>query len=263
MGMLKCDMRTTRMTMETQIRAEIEAQVETYEQKLFKRPQMTMAEYIQEAYTTLCLAKADIDELESVHMDSSLVERACFLHQILSEFDAKVKVVDDDKKRAQQEWNALYAECKTRTSDLIESLRFALRNHTKGQKEMSIISNHKGDVKRFLIKTDVLVLTAKKYREQLDAIGYDFADLEYYEQLSAQLLKARASVSIGRKSGAFLIRRNITYTLLKACIDEIRRCGKYVFRNDKVHAQKYCSQAIHRRDLRSRNKKKRTNDEPS
>jgi hypothetical protein len=109
-----------------------------------------------------------------------------------------------------------------------------------------------------------LAALGKANTEPLKAVGVDLSLLDKAETTSAIMAKLLAA-SNGHKlqDNELRVLRDKAFTHMKEAVDEIRRCGQYVFWKDEQRYKGYISHFIKRKDQAAAKKKKKTNNNVS
>jgi hypothetical protein len=105
-----------------------------------------------------------------------------------------------------------------------------------------------------------LSVLGKANPQLLEAINLDMSLLDEAAQTAKEMAALLAEVNRSRREHSEAKRiRDQAYTHLKEAVDEIRRCGQYVFRQNKERLMGYRSSHI--RQIKSRQRRKRRNED--
>ena len=131
--------------------------------------------------------------------------------------------------------------------DLISDLRFAFRKRQDALAKVRVIAQGDGHVDMFQDLNDLAVF-GKANPEELQKIKFDMTKLDDAAATSDAMadLLGRANGE-SKSDGKEKVIRDQAFTHLKEAVDEIRDCGKYVFRKDKVRLKGYRSEYYRRR----------------
>jgi hypothetical protein len=222
-------------------------------------PSMPMETYIQEAYN---LNHWIID-------DRSLLINAGLSEELIDSLPARINACRDaqarwTKERIQQHdtqvlWKGKSPFAYQMRNRLLRAFRFAFRNE---QDLLNVVADiTKGATHADMIQDLVtLSVLGRDNIPLLEAIHFDINLLDEANQLATEMGDLLAEYNGERLSGnKGRILRDQAYTYLKEAVDEIRKCGKYVFADKEQRLNGYYSPYIRRRGANYRHKKEELN----
>jgi len=176
--------------------------------------------------------QADLPKFKAAQFDMALIDG---LQKRINALNfAEVNWCYSRKMRAdaQVEWTNLRPELIKLRSDLFAALEYVFDEKTDLQAVLS-------DIREGTSNADLVMDFSKlndlcvRYRELLDAIGFPQEKLQRLAELSSTLGSLLGAADADRlTNSAERIIRDKAYTYLKNAVDKIRRCGKYVSRDD-------------------------------
>ncbi len=99
----------------------------------------------------------------------------------------------------------------------------------------------------------------KVHADLLSVIGFDFSILARAEQVAKELPELHGHKSAALTTSPNKIKRDQIFSLLKLKVDEIRACGRYVFRNNSERLKGYRSVYLKQKNDRVARSKKMIN----
>ena len=146
-----------------------------------------------------------------------------------------------DRDEAEREWNEKSPDAYEYRDDMLAAMRYAFRNDESLLAKVSRITDGYGHADMIQDLNDAAVLM-RENSEISKAIGKDETFWEKGAQLSDEMsdLRARANGEKYEDNHSKLLRDQM-YTLLKQAVDEVKECGKYVFRKNDERLQGYYS----------------------
>lgn len=197
--------------------------------------------YIQEAKTLCEWAMKDIDVLVSTGLSRELVEDLPVRIGALIEAESLLYVQRKSGDEAGQTWakeSPLAYDLKNR---LLKTFVYAFRDHPELLTILRNVGRGKGHARMIQSLNDLSVI-GKKNTALLEAVCFDKTLLDRAAQTSKDMAELLADVTTYRNSSNDTRKiRDLAYTYLKEAVDEIRRCGQFVFRDDKVRFRGYRS----------------------
>ncbi|HZK97383.1 MAG TPA: hypothetical protein VFC67_24485 [Prolixibacteraceae bacterium] len=193
------------------------------------KPTMPVDVYLQEAEDLYTWCLDDLDALVGAGLDVALINDipvragACREAQSLWVKNRKMR------NHTSEEWKSCLLEATDLRSQLLHAFRYAFRAHDDLLAGIGEIakSNSRSAIVQDLNDLSVL---GNSNLDLLKAIRMDIALLETASLKSYQMGDMAGFINSARrrKSEANII-RNKAFTYLKQAMDNIRRCGKYVF----------------------------------
>jgi len=204
-------------------------------------PNIPVKEVIQEAEELHLWCQKDKDALISAGLDWKLVEsipsRVGALRYVQSE---RVQSTDEARK----EWNLRSPEAYNLHDEMIHHFLFAYRGMPDVLTKVQRIAQGDGHTDMIQDLSDLSVV-GKANQVPLTAIGFDLTLLDKAATMSDEMadLLARANGS-RMQPNADIQMRNKAYVYLKEVVDEVRRCGQYVFWRNEERKVGYVSRYI-------------------
>ncbi len=208
--------------------------------------------YIQEAENLYIWAPDDKEALTGAGLSWELVEDLPVRIGALKEAEAVWSAVRSAVPDAAAKWKKERPGAYDLKKQILHAFRYAFRNRpdllealkqtTGGRTHAAMIQD--------LVNLEVV---GTENAGLLESVGFDMALLDKADRLTVELRRmfAEATDSRLRFPGAKDI-RNRAYTHLREAVDEICRCGRFVFKGNKERLYGYRSNY-----LRSRNRKRR------
>ena len=207
-----------------------------------KAPTMPVDISLQEAEDLFTWAAEDQAALEAKGLDwatyvADIPVRAGALRYAQSEW-MKERFGREEASRVWKEESPKAVEMR---NDLLADLRFAYRKDANLMGRVRAIAEGTGAADMIQDLSDISVL-GKSNTAGLQAINFDLTKLDVAEQRAdelAELLAKANGVLLENASAKDM--RDRAYTHLKEAVDEVRDCGKYVFRKDPNRYKGYIS----------------------
>jgi hypothetical protein len=202
---------------------------------------MPIGIYLQECEKLHTRASADLPNLTAVGMTAELLAKLLPYTGALRTAEsnwAELNTVRDDAKEA---WKAEWPAFIEFRNDLIENMDFAYRNSEPLLKRLAIIKDGDSQADAVQDMTNLSVL-GKANLAPLEAIYFDATLLN-----KAAEDADRMGGLLGAVNGEMYVEdeikviRDQAFTLTKQVVDEIRKYGRFVFRNDPKIAKSYSS----------------------
>jgi len=197
-------------------------------------------------------AKHDLLELTKYNFKPEMLE--LLLKQTGATREAQSRWMQDanTKEDAQVEWNKVEGEAYAFRKELEDICTYAYRNEEEPLSVLAKIKEGAGDADMIQDLNDLAVL-GKNNPEPLMAINVGMGMFNKAADLSDYLaeLRAKANGEHFSQSESKLI-RDKAHTLLKETLDEIRACGRFVFRNDDSRRKGYFSRYIRLQNTKRR-----------
>lgn len=237
----------------TQISTNLQKTIESIAKSQIKTPRIPIGIYIQEGENLYQWCREDKEKLTGAGLNWNLVEELPDRCEALQQAQGTWISERKKKKEAEKIWAERSVEAYQLRDELLHTLRYAYRKTPDLLVKISFVSKGDGHADMLQDLNDLAILGAD-HPGPLKAINFDFSKLELAARMSDELsdLLGRANAEILQREEA-KIKRDKAYTYLKALVDEIRECGKYVFWNKPERVRGYKSEYLRRFNLK-RNK---------
>lgn len=206
-----------------------------------KVPYMPVGIYIQEAEDLVKWAERDKEKLVAAGLPEGILESIQSKAGALREAQSIWMKERQERDEAELEWKKKSPEAYEYRDEMLAAMRYAFRHRDDLLVKVSAIAEGSGHADMIQDLNDAAVL-ARENADLMMAIGKDESFWEKGAQLSDEMadLRAKANGEKFEESQNKLMRDRM-YTLLKRDVDEVKACGKYVFRKDKNRLQGYFS----------------------
>jgi hypothetical protein len=147
---------------------------------------------------------------------------------------------------AEKEFLSIKELANTTIAELIRDLEYLGNNDDDIANAVSNIKKGFGD-DDISVDIKALCILCEKEKDKLAAIGSDpqlLIDIDYCDE---RYPLCHSMNEIDTTHFSALYNRNCAYTLLLVAIEEIRRCARHAFWNDKKHLKGYLSDYFRRR----------------
>jgi hypothetical protein len=212
---------------------------------------------IQEGKNLYYWAREDNEALVAAGLDPGLIDDLPHRCEALSEAEALYFVEKNTRKEAIKKWTGMVPQAYDLKKRLIINFTYAFRNHPKLLMKVQTLKKAKRQVPMIQCLQDLCVL-GRGQQELLSAIGFDMSLLERAAQTSLELKEIHAEANTARfECSSAKKNRDRAYTLLKAAVDEIRTCGRFVFRGNKERAKGYSSNYLKMQNAKNAHKGKK------
>ena len=160
---------------------------------------------------------------------------------VFREYEAAWKVVRRTGKDAEKQWKEFAEGAYDLCDEMKHAFKYAFRNEPELLGRVNEIAQGTGDPDMIQdLKTYSLL--GLKHQDLLTPIGFDITKLDAASSMSDEganlLAEANGSKLLGNERK---VDRDKAYTHLKEVVDEVRACGKYLFRKDKKRLVGYQS----------------------
>lgn len=206
-----------------------------------RKPDMPIDKFMQEAEDLNHTAIEDKDKLIARGLNISVINNLPMAIGACREAETRWFNERYEKQAAEKVWKENSPMAYELRNDLIDEFEYAFRDDSALLSRVNEIKEDKGHADMIQDLNNLAGL-GKRNISSLQEINCDVNLLEVAAETSdtmAQLL-ARANGDKGETNGAKIL-RDQAYTYLKRNVDEIKQCGKFVFRKDKEHLKKYRS----------------------
>jgi hypothetical protein len=199
---------------------------------------------LQEAEDLYAWCRDDEDKLVKVDLDWDMVTdlplRTAACRYIQSEWQKDYKSLED----AQKEWKEKSPAAYSLRDELLHHFFFAYFKHPDLYALTQKIAEGNTHADMIQDLSDLATL-GKANTQPLQAINIDLTMLDNAETLAGEMAALLAK-SNGKKleDNKLRLLRDKAYTHMKEAVDEIRRCGQYVFWKDEQRHKGYISRYI-------------------
>lgn len=206
-----------------------------------KTPNMPVDAYLQEAEDLYHWAGDDKDALSGAGLATSLLhdlpKRAGACREAQSLWNKEY----NSSTEAAKEWKEKGGEAFTFRDDLLADFRYAYRNNDDLLERVAAIAEGNDNADMVQDLNDLADL-GRDNTAPLKKIHFDLAKLDLAAKTSDDMatLLARANGDSLKFNEAKML-RDKAFTYLKEAVDEIRDCGKYVFRKKPEKLKGYIS----------------------
>lgn len=223
----------------------------------FKTPHnMTVARFIQEANDLYHWAWEDKEALQASGLDQELVEDLPARIDALTQAETLWHTQWLDRQQCSEKWNARFLQGYELKNRLKKEFRFAFRNHQYLLAPLKTVSRNKNHAAMIQDLYNLGVL-GRANIPLLEAIGSDISLIAQAMQTSEELSPLLAETIAAREKLADKKKeRDLAYTHLKDAVDEIRRIGQFVFRDDKERRRAYASETLRQKKIHQTRKTK-------
>jgi hypothetical protein len=224
-------------------------------------PSMPMDTFLQEARYLYKWAGADRDALLAAGLDWSLVEDLPVRADAASEAQSEWHNVRFGREEAQQQWALLSPAGYALRDEILHYMRYAYRALPELQTRVSVVAEGSSDSDMIQDLNDLAVI-GRENLQPLLAVGFDAAKLDEAASKSRELAGLRADASVDKRADRERkLLRDRAYTHLKQAVDEVRRCGQFVFWKNDERLVGYASEYL--RKNRQRAEAKAATEAPS
>lgn len=199
-------------------------------------------------------AKHDLPELTKYNFKPETLELLLKQTGAAREAQSRWKQDSDVKAESQREWEKVEAEAYAFRKELEDICTYAFRNQEDLLATLSGIKEGSGDADMIQDLNDLAVL-GRTNPELLRAINVGIEMFDKAAQLSDFLAELRAKANgehYSQKESKLI--RDKAHTLLKVTADEVKACGRFVFRNDESRRKGYYSRYLKWKNARRKSK---------
>lgn len=225
---------------DSQIKDELLQQAYSITLKSIKRIGLSYAIFLQECGELILWAQHDIDKLSTAGLNISTLSEA----EILLEEARNIHVLwVNESKLTKDEianWNKKKKEGIDLGKQLVRHFKYAFR-HDKDLLALMGKTKFPCKVHELISNLDLLIYKGKRHSDLLDAIGFDFSILARAEQVAKELPTLHGYKFVVSDINPNKIKRDQIFSLLKSKMDEVRACGRYVFRDNTERLKGYRS----------------------
>lgn len=218
------------------------AEIEAIPTDQIKSPGMPVDVFLQEVENTCKWVIEDQAKLEAAGLDWTLVDDLPIRAGALREAQSLWNTVRFSQEEAQRQWNEQVPTAYDLRDTLLHTFRFAFRNDSSLMTQVDQIAGGAGHADMIQDLND-LALLGNAHADLLTAVGFDVALLATAATTSSAMaaLLSQATVDRAAPNAERIIRdKALVYT--KQALDEIRKCGQFVFWRDEYRVKGYASQ---------------------
>jgi len=158
----------------------------------------------------------------------------------------------DAKRDAEQRWRDEEPAAEDLLNQLVHTFLYAYHGNASIINKVRDIAGAQSDADMIQGLNDLFVIGLNN-PEPLQKINFKMDLLQEAEQRSGDMADLRAIANSEKyEATESLLIRNQIYTLLKGYVDDIRRCGKYVFWRNEARLKGYSSKYLREKNLRNR-----------
>ncbi len=214
-------------------------EIEAIPDKKIQLPAIPVTIYNQEGENLYHWAIDDKDKLVARGLDVAIFEGILSATGACRHAEALWHKERYVKREAEKEWSEKSPEAYDLRDNLVEELEFAYVDDTKLLKKVDQIKKGTGHADMIQDLHDIYVLGTAN-TTPLEKTNFDMTLLEKATEMSDQMagILAAANGDKTQDNAAKKI-RDKAYTVLKIKVDEVRRYGKFVFREDEERKMGY------------------------
>ncbi len=204
-------------------------------------PNMPVSIYLQEAENLGQWCQEDKPELTGVGLDWNWVEEFPIRTGALREAESYWFKERYGREEAENDWAEKGPKAETLRDDLLSGLRYAFRKDSSLMNRVREIADGAGHPDMIQDLNDISML-GKANTDKLTVIRFDLEQLDHAAATSKEMAELLAKVNGDREeNNSHKIIRDKAYTYLKEAVDEVRDCGKYVFKKNDNRLKGYSS----------------------
>jgi hypothetical protein len=159
------------------------------------------------------------------------------------------------REEAQKQWALLSPAGYALRDELLHYMRYAYRALPELQTRVSVVAEGSSDSDMIQDLNDLAVI-GRENLPPLLAVGFVAAKLDEAASKSRELSELRADASVDKRvDRERKLLRDRAYTHLKQAVDEVRRCGQFVFWKDEERLQGYASEYNRTKNARQKTDK--------
>lgn len=216
-------------------------QIEAISEKNLSYPAIPVDVALQEAEDLLVWCLPDMDLLVKAGLDKKLVEnlpaRIGALRYSQSQWQKDFRSLEE----AQKEWALKSPAAYDLQTELIHHFLFAYYKEPDLYARTQKIAEGSGHADMIQDLSDLAAL-GKANQKPLEAIHLDLSQLDKAETMSQQMAVLLANANGKRmEDNKMRLLRDKAFVYMKEAVDEIRRCGQYVFWRDDQKYKGYIS----------------------
>ncbi|HEX2955980.1 MAG TPA: hypothetical protein VHO70_04085 [Chitinispirillaceae bacterium] len=225
--------------------ADIATAASSIPEKLILEPTIPIGVYVQEACNIHLFIQDDRDLIVPKGMNWNIVEELPRRIEFLQTCETLWWKARFSPSPAVREFQKVKELATATASELLRDFEFLADDHENIATAVRNIKKGSGDLDlTFDIKA--LCLLCENQKDKLAAIGSNpqlLIDINYCNEIFPQRL---VEYELDQTYSKTLRKRNCAYTLLLVAIEEIRRCARHAFWNNKKHLQGYQSEYFRR-----------------
>lgn len=214
-----------------------------------KRPSMPVAHYLQEANNLSVWISDDREKLLGAGLPPEIFDRLQEGFELLKYFEVNSKKQRNQPTAAMNLFQAKLREGQQLQLTLARDFRYAFRHHPAlAAKAREMV--RKSPQAALFQALNNLALLGEDQLALLLKINFNPEKLERARQLSDELPELRAAVSASPKELKDM--RDRAFLFLKATVDELYECGRYVFRDEPSRLKGYYSCYMQKKAFRQK-----------
>ncbi|MCW3789588.1 hypothetical protein [Plebeiibacterium sediminum] len=215
---------------------------------------MPIEAFLQEAEDLNKWSLHDKEKLTETGLPETIFNRLGICTGALREAESIWHEDDRIRNEAEKQWREEKPNGFKFRDDLLHSFRYAYRKDPALLNSVSSIAKG-SNIPDMIQDLNDLAVLGRNNLEPLLQIGFEEEQLATAADMSTHLADLRAIVNGDKYNPRINMQiRDAMYTLLKQCVDEIRDCGKFVFRNDPIRLNGYRSQYTKIQNKKYKNK---------
>jgi hypothetical protein len=228
-----------------------------------KSPDMPMDKFTSEALFLHKWCQPDREALVDRGLDWTLVEDLPIRVLAVEEAESCWANVRFGREDAMKQWLIESPDGYRLRDELLHELRFAFHAYPELQTRVSAVADGSGDADMIQDLNDLAVI-GRENPEPLATTNFNKGLLEQAAEKSRTLGELRAEATVDKVAyrDAKVV-RDRAYTHLKEAVDEIRRCGQFVFWKDEDRLAGYSSAYKRQNRRNAANAKREDEDDAS
>lgn len=207
-----------------------------------------VAVYIQEASDLYRLAWEDREALEEVGLSGALIDEILVRLRMLTEAEVRWNNVKRTPGRGREEFEERWREAQSLMAELKHHFHFAYRKSRDLKKQIGPLSAGRSQAAVIQNLNNIAVF-GRNNPGPLKESAFDMTLLDKAAEFSLDLGSLLGDVRAGKSEWMEVKElRDRAYTYLKQIVDEVRACGRFVFRHDSFRKRGYRSAYLRRRN---------------
>ena len=236
-------------------------EIESIDESQVNYPDIPVNVVLQESENLMVWCQDDKEQLEKGGLDWNLVTdltlRTGACRYIQSEWQKEYKGMLE----VQKEWKVKSPEAYNLRNELLHHFYYAFKKMPDLYAQTQSIGKGSSHADMIQDLSDLAIL-GKANSSALLAVGVDLELLNRAETLSEEMSILLAKFNAKKLENSKLrLLRDKAYIHMKVAMDEIRRCGQYVFWRNKERRKGYISQYLKKKNKRAKEKTEKTKKE--
>ena len=200
---------------------------------------MPFKHYLQECQLVYQLLMKYRAHLEENNMDFIEIQKIPQLISASREILSQFSMISFPTPASRMAWEKGREEGEALIYDLKAAMDYSFQNHPELLSQVSVIRQGASNADFIQDLSDAHVL-CRENRDLLDAIHYDFANVERAAVLTNELSGLLAQATLDKSDTPELrIDRDKCFTLLKKSVDAAIRQARFIYRNEKKTASQF------------------------